>query len=286
MGLELERTEKVINLGFLGTGNMGSAIIKGIYAAASKNSGRLGDYEITLYAYDKDSEKLKTLSEYGVKPCNSEQELGNKCNYILLAVKPQVLADVLSALKPSVTENHVFISICAGISSEFIKEHTHPAVKTAIIMPNTPAMLGYGASAIARDNVISDNDFELAKLIIGCCGLVKEIAMDKMKEIICINGSSPAFIYLFAKGFTDYAKDVGIDENTALQLFAQSLIGSAKMLTDSGMTIEQLIKQVSSPGGTTLAGLDMLYEGRLEETVNSACKACTDRAYELAKAKE
>ena len=272
----------MINLGFLGTGNMGSAIIKGIFAAVSKNGGKLGEHEISLYAYDKDTEKLNALSEYGVKPCNSEQELGNKCGYILLAVKPQVLADALTALKPAVDENHVFISICAGISSEFIKEHTDPNVKTAIVMPNTPAMLGLGASAIARDNAISDNDFEFAKSVMESCGIVKEIPMDKMKEIICINGSSPAFIYLYAKAFIDYAKEVGIDEKAALELFAQSLIGSAKMLTDSGMTADQLIKQVSSPGGTTLAGLDKLYEGNLEETVKNACKACTKRAYELA----
>lgn len=273
----------MINLGFLGTGNMGSAIIKGIYSAASKNNGKLGEYEISLYAYDKDAEKLKALSEYGVKPCESEQDLGNKCNYILLAVKPQVLGDVLSSLKPAVTEKHIFISICAGISSEFIKEKTNSSVKTAIAMPNTPAMLGLGASAVARDDVISDEEFDFAKSVIASCGIVKEIPMDKMKEIICINGSSPAFIYLFAKGFVDYAREVGIDENAALELFAGSLVGSAKMLTDSGMTVEQLIKQVSSPGGTTLAGLDRLYEGKLEETVNKACKACTNRAYELAK---
>lgn len=275
----------MINLGFLGAGNMGSAIIKGIAAAKEANGGKLGAYEVNLFAYDKDAEKLSELEKYGVTPCTDEQDLGNKCSYILLAVKPQVLGDVLSELKPSVTENHVFISICAGISSEFIKENTDPAVKTAVVMPNTPAMLGLGASAIARDNSISDSDFELAKLIIGCCGIVKEIPMDKMKEIICINGSSPAFIYLFAKGFVDYAKEVGIDEKPALELFAQSLVGSAKMLTDSGMTVDQLIKQVSSPGGTTLAGLDKLYEGKLEETVNEACKACTNRAYELAENK-
>ncbi len=272
----------MINLGFLGTGNMGSAIIKGIAAAKEKNGGKLGNYDISLFAYDKDSEKLSALKKYGVTSCTDEQDLGNKCGYILLAVKPQVLGNVLAALKPSVTENHVFISICAGISSEFIKENTNLDVKTAIVMPNTPAMLGLGASAIARDDVISDEEFELAKSVIASCGIVKEIPMDKMKEIICINGSSPAFIYLFAKGFVDYAKEVGIDENAALELFAQSLVGSAKMLIDSGMTVEQLIKQVSSPGGTTLAGLDKLYEGKLDETIKNACKACTNRAYELA----
>lgn len=104
-----------------------------------------------------------------------------------------------------------------------------------------------------------------------------------MKEIIAVNGSSPAFIYLFAKGFVDYAKSVDIDPDAALKLFAQSLVGSAKMLTDSGMTVDELIKQVSSPGGTTIAGLDKLYEGKLTDTVDECCKACTARAYELAK---
>ncbi len=143
-------------------------------------------------------------------------------------------------------------------------------------------MLGVGASAVARDEDISDEEFEFAKKVIGICGLVREIPMDKMKEIICINGSSPAFIYLFAKGFVDYAENVGIDRKTALELFAQSLIGSANMLTDSGMTVDELIKQVSSPGGTTLAGIDKLNEGKLTETVKEACRACTKRAYELA----
>ena len=259
-------------LGFLGAGNMGSAIIKGI---ADSNLCK-------IYAYRRDTEKLRSLEQYNVTPCASEQELTETCNYILLAVKPQVLGGVLDIIKPFVTENHVFISICAGITSDFIKQHTNPAVQTVIVMPNTPAMLGLGASAIARDGSISDEDFAFAKEIIASCGMVKEIPMDKMNEIICINGSSPAFIYLFAKGFIDYAIEAGIEEKTALQLFAQSLIGSAKMLTDSGMTVEQLIKQVSSPGGTTLAGLDKLYTGNLEETVKEACRACTKRAYELA----
>ena len=107
--------------------------------------------------------------------------------------------------------------------------------------------------------------------------------LEKMKEIIAINGSSPAFIYLFAKGFIEYAESVGIDKNAATELFSQSLIGSAKMITDSGYSIDELIKMVSSPGGTTLAGLDRLYEGKLTEVVGNACESCTKRAYELSK---
>lgn len=274
----------MINLGFMGAGNMGFAIMKGIVESAKSGDVKMYSFSrsISLLAYDPDQEKIRRLKELGVTVCSSEGELAEKCDYILLAVKPQVLGDILDKMKPSVKSDHVFISICAGISSDFIKEHTLSEVKTAIVMPNTPAMLGFGASAIARDNVISDDEFDFAKSVMASCGIVKEIPMNKMKEIICINGSSPAFIYLYAKGFIDYAREVGIDEKSALELFAQSLVGSAKMLTDSGMTVEQLIKQVSSPGGTTIAGLDKLYEGKLEETVKNACKACTNRAYELA----
>lgn len=276
----------MINLGFIGAGNMGFAIIKGIVGNGKRDGGEVKEHafsrSISLFSYEPDSGKTERLKQLGVTLCSSENELAEKCSYILLAVKPQVLGNILDKMKPSIKEEHVFISICAGISSEFIKEHTNPAAKTAIVMPNTPAMLGLGASAIARDEVISDEEFDFAKAVIGSCGIVKEIPMSKMKEIICINGSSPAFIYLFAKGFVDYAREVGIDEQSALELFAQSLVGSARMLTDSGMTVEQLIKQVSSPGGTTIAGLEKLYEGKLEEAVKEACRACTGRAYELA----
>ena len=104
-----------------------------------------------------------------------------------------------------------------------------------------------------------------------------------MKEIIAINGSSPAFIYLYAQAFIEYAKSVGIDEFAAKGLFAQALIGSAKMITDSGDDIDTLIQKVSSKGGTTIAGLEKLREGGLSEAVDNCCKACTKRAYELSK---
>lgn len=251
---------------------MGGAIIRGLLSSA---------FSAKLYVYEKDEEKTKPLSALGITVCNSESELVAECDSVLLAVKPQVLSTVLDAAKETVTPDKLIISICAGISAEFIRSHTIPSVKVVTVMPNTPMMLGYGASAMARGDNVGDDDFEFAKAIISSCGIVCEVPSDKMKEVIAVNGSSPAFIYLFAKGFIDYADKVGIDKDAALKLFAQSLIGSAKMLTNSGMTVDELIKQVSSPGGTTLAGLDKLYEGCLTDTVNECCKACTKRAYEL-----
>ena len=258
-------------LGFIGTGNMGSAIINGLAKTG---------FSAEIYAYDKDGEKLAAVPAI---PCGSAPELVALCKYVLLAVKPQVLGAVLDEIKTSVTNETVFISICAGISEQFIRSHTVPDAKVVLVMPNTPMMLGMGASAMSTDDKTTAEEFAFAKSVIESCGIAEVVPIDKMKEIICINGSSPAFIYLFAKGFIDYAASVGIDRAAAEELFTQSLIGSAKMITDSGNTIDELIKMVSSPGGTTLAGLDKLYEGNLTDVVKKCCESCTNRAYELSK---
>lgn len=267
--------ESTINIGFIGAGNMGSAIMKGIKKSVKEN--------IQLYVFDKCVEKAESLKELGVEICADENEVFKKCKYVFLAVKPQVIEDVLDTVAPDVKPENVIISIAAGISDEFICSKTIPEAKVILVMPNTPLLLGEGASALSRNDYVTDEEFSLICNIFATCGKISAISKDKMKEIIAINGSSPAFIYLFAKGFIDYAEKNGITEESAKLLFAQSLIGSAKMITDSGYTIDELIKMVSSPGGTTLAGLDALYEGKLTDIVNDACERCTKRAYELSK---
>lgn len=261
-------------IGFIGTGNMGTAIIKGIAGSSSA-----ADSEI--YAFDIDISKLEALSEYGVKPCSSIAEAVSASDYVFLAVKPQMMEQILNEVKPAMSADKVIISIAAGIDDAYISSKTVDNAKVILVMPNTPLLLGEGASALSRSESVSDDEFNTVINIFSSCGKAAVIPKDKMKEIIAINGSSPAFIYLFAKGFIDYAAKENIDAKTAEILFAQSLIGSAKMITDSGYTIDELIKMVSSPGGTTLAGLDRLYEGKLTETVNNACESCTKRAYEL-----
>ncbi len=263
-------------LGFIGFGNMGSAIVRGV-------NNKLGN--TAVFVYDTDPEKLKGLTHHGATAAGSVGEIAKRCGYIVLAVKPQQLDEVLEEIKKADNKEIVIISICAGISAEYIRKRTFDSAKIVLVMPNTPMMLGKGASAMCKCKNVSDTEFAFAKKIISSCGITETIPEDKMKEIIAINGSSPAFIYIYAKGFMQYAEKVGIDGDAALRLFAQSLIGSAKMMTESGMTIDELIKQVSSPGGTTLAGLQELYDGHLTDTVVKACEACTKRAYELGEKK-
>lgn len=263
-------------VGFIGTGNMGTAIIKGILKSNLSS-------DIEIYATDVDKIKLNKLSVYGVKPLENACEVVKACKFVFLAVKPQMFDELLDSIKDVVCENTVFVSIAAGITAEYIVKKTNPKAHVILVMPNTPLLLGEGATALSMGTDVNDYDFKLICNVFASCGIAEVISADKMKEIIAVNGSSPAFIYLFAKGFIDYAKKQDIDEGTAKKLFAKSLIGSAKMITDSGHTIDELIKMVSSPGGTTLKGLDELYDGKLTQIVDNACVACTKRAYELSK---
>lgn len=263
-------------IGFLGAGNMGTAILKGI-------AGSCLQKEMELYAYNPTVEKVKALASYGVHPCSSEAEVASICQFLFLAIKPQRFDEVLPRVADAVTEETVLISVAAGIGIEYIRKLTKPYAKVILAMPNTPLLLGSGATALASEPPVTEEEFALVQRIFDACGVTAVIEPTQMKEIIAINGSSPAFIYLFAKGFLDYAQQVGISESMAKVLFAQSLIGSAKMITDSGNSIEELIHQVSSPGGTTLAGLDRFYAGNLTDVVKDACESCTKRAYELSK---
>lgn len=264
------------NIGFIGCGNMGFAIMKGILSSeVGKN--------VKLFAFDKYKPAMDKTAALGVNCADSAVDVVKCCKYVFFAIKPQQLDELLDEVADKITPDTVIVSILAGVTDEYYAKRTVNGAKVVLVMPNTPFLLGEGATALSRSDSVTDKEFELVCNIFSSGGLSKVIAKDKMKEIIAINGSSPAFIYLFTKYFVDYAVSVGIDEQTAKELFAKSLIGSAKMITDSGKSLDELIQMVSSKGGTTLAGLEKLREGDLSGTVENCCKACTNRAYELSK---
>ncbi len=261
-------------IGFIGAGNMATAIISGISKA---------NLNVDLYAFDLDRDKIESLSKYSVKPHNTAKELVVNVKYLFLAIKPQNFSQVLADIKDSVTKDIIIISIAAGITGKYISSQLGFDAKIIQVMPNTPLLIGFGATALSRTSLISDDEFNFVQKIFNCAGMTEVVPQDKMNEIIAINGSSPAFIYEFARCFIEYGKSVGIDENICLKLFSQTLVGSAKMITESGYTINELITMVSSKGGTTIAGLVALKQNDLEGTVLNACEKCVERAYELTK---
>lgn len=261
-------------IGFIGTGNMAMAIIGGILKS------RIG---MRLMAYDINSNNYDILLKNGIVLCESPDELVKKCEYVILAIKPQNFPEVLKEIKNSVSEDTVIISIAAGITEEYVSSQIGFVPKFIQVMPNTPLLINSGATALAKGTNVISEEFDFVKSIFSLSGQTEVLPLDKMNETIAINGSSPAFIYLFSKGFLQFAKEQGIDEKIALSLFCASLKGSADMMIESGKSIDELIKTVSSPGGTTIAGLEQLEKNELLKTVNNACKACTKRAYELSK---
>lgn len=216
-----------------------------------------------------------------VHTAGSLAELAQNCSIIFLAVKPQNFAEVLTDLKANVDEHTLFVSIAAGISTRYITDSLGcqcPVIRT---MPNTPLLIGKGATAICRTPNVSDEDFALVQSLFSACGTVTVLDETQMNAVISVNSSSPAYIYLFAKAMMDSAVQQGIDADTALSLICQTFEGSAQMLRQPDLTPETLIKMVSSPGGTTLQALDVLYKSGFEQMIDSAMKACTKRAEEL-----
>ena len=263
-----------MKFGFIGVGNMCSAILDGIVKSGCQKPE-------DIFLFDTDENKCSRFIELGMIFMSSADEVARASDVLFLCVKPQIMPKVLGELSVAVKENAVVVSIAAGVSAKKICDAIKTTNRVIQVMPNTPLMLSEGAVAMSATDSVSGEELEVVEKIFSSCGVCKKIPLDKMNEIIAVNGSSPAFIYLLTKYVCDVAEQNGIDREVAKALFCQSLIGSAKMMTDSGMDIDELIRMVSSPGGTTLEGLSVMRERDVEATVRATFDACTKRAYEL-----
>lgn len=264
-----------LKTGFIGAGNMAGAIISGIL-----KTGCAKPDEIAVT--NRSREKLEKFKGLGVNVFYNSVELAGFSDIIFLAVKPQNYDDVLSVLTGH-THAKVIVSLAPGISAGYLKSLLGDDTKIVRAMPNTPLMLGLGATALSRGDHLSDAEFNAVKHVFEAGGIVQIVPEDKVDAVISVSGSSPAYVYLFAKAVVEGAAEQGIDGDTALKLFAKVLEGSAKMLTDSGYSADELIRMVSSPGGTTLKALEALYENGFENTITEAMRRCSKRAEELSR---
>ena len=164
-------------IGFIGAGNMGSAILRGIAGSDMKP-------EAELFAYNPTEAKVDALADCGVQKCKSAAEVVEKSRYVFLAIKPQKFEEVLPQIADAVTEQTVLVSIAAGIGAEFIRKLTKPFAKVVLAMPNTPLLLGEGATALAKDDSVSDAEFAVVRNIFGSCGMTAVIAPEQMKALL------------------------------------------------------------------------------------------------------
>lgn len=261
-------------IGVIGVGNMANAILNGIKKDKTYN----------IWIYDIDPAKTAAAAEDRVHIAASIPQLAEQSEYILLAVKPQNMADVLHQLGECAAPDAVFVSIAAGVSTVRIRQFLQQEqAKVVRLMPNTPMLLGYGATAACATENVLDSEYAVIEQIFAASGIVRRIPEAQMDAVTSVNGSSPAYLFLFAKAVVAFAQEYGMDADIANSLFCGTLIGSAKMLMDSGMNADQLIKMVSSPGGTTVEALRVFEERGFTETIHEAMQACADRAAALGK---
>ncbi len=265
----------MLKLGFVGAGNMAGAIIDGVTGSGFLKPNELG-------VCDTDGEKLKRFTEMGLKAFQSASELLDECDAALIAVKPQSFPSVASALKAEMSKDKLLISIMAGITADAIFEAAGSPCRLVLAMPNTPVMLGEGATALDAVPPATAKDLAFTRGIFESAGLAVEIPLGKIGEVIPLNGSSPAFFYEMAETLARFGEQNGIPFEASLTLAAKTMLGSARMLLESGKTPHELIDMVCSPGGTTLAAMEALRARGFSGAVEAACGACVRRAKELA----
>jgi pyrroline-5-carboxylate reductase len=234
-----------------------------------------------LLMSDVRSERLEELKRlYGIVVTPDNVTLVRRADVVILAVKPQILGAVLNEIAPA-TPGKLLISVAAGVSTSEIRRHLPPGTRLIRVMPNTPALVLEGATAIARADGLGDGDLDTARQIFEAVGRAVVLDEEMMDAVTGLSGSGPAYIALVVEALADGGVRVGLDRKTAMTLAMQTVLGSARLLIDTGMHPGQLKDMVSSPGGTTIAGIHTLEIGGLRRTLIDAVERATQRSREL-----
>jgi pyrroline-5-carboxylate reductase len=264
-------------IAFIGAGNMGEALIKGLLQAGLVRPE-------DLLATDVRVDRLGYIQKtYGVEVFADNRDATAKAEVLILAVKPQVMEEVLMGLREVVTAKHLFLSIAAGIRTSFIEERFPQPVRVVRIMPNTPALVLTGASAITPGRHATPEDVEIAHQIFQGVGRVVQVEEKLMDTVTGLSGSGPAYIFIVIEALSDAGVRMGLPRDVATVLAAQTVLGAAQMVLETGEHPARLKDMVASPGGTTIAGLQVLEQGRLRGILMEAVEAATKRSLELGK---
>ena len=261
-------------VGFIGTGNMAEALIRGlIHAGVAQKEQILGS--------DPREERCSEMSErYGVRIVPDNLEVAKQAEILVLSVKPQVMAKVLEQVGKQIHPHALVISIAAGIPLAAI-EAKLPQARVIRTMPNTPALVGAGATAIAAGGHATDDDLKAAKRIFDSVGTTVVLEEAQMDAVTGLSGSGPAYIFLIIEALSDAGVKMGLSRHNAQALAAQTVLGSAKLLSETKEHPGRLKDMVTSPGGTAIAGLHTLEAGGLRTTLMNAVEEATRRSREL-----
>ncbi|MGA8943488.1 MAG: pyrroline-5-carboxylate reductase [Thermoactinomyces sp.] len=266
------------SIGFIGAGSMAEAILKGLL------TGKLVNPENVFMVNRQNQIRLNELSQrYGLNLNRQKDDYVARADIVILAVKPKDVIEVLQKWGNRLQNGQIFISVAAGISTELIENYIQNEVSVVRVMPNTSCAVGLSATAISAGKRATDHAIEATREIfsrIGSVVLVNEALMD---TVTGLSGSGPAYIYYLVEALESAGVSAGLHPQTARLLTVQTLLGAAQMLLQSGKDASELRKEVTSPGGTTMAGLKALKEYQVDEAMKMAVFRARDRAGQLGK---
>lgn len=260
-------------IGFIGMGNMGQAILLGALKVFQK--------ENMIFTANTMETKRKIFERTGVEYADSNAECANRCKYLILAVKPQVYDKVLNGIRNMLTREHVIISLAPGKTIDQLKLNLGNDKRIIRVMPNTPAMVGEGMTSIScRKEEFSELELETVEKIFRACGKTEFVDEKLINAVVCASGSSPAFVYMFIEALADGAVRCGMPRKQAYVFAAQAVKGAAAMVLETGEHPGTLKDNVCSPAGTTIEGVAALEEYGMRGAVLKASevvyKKCTE----------
>lgn len=262
-------------LGFLGAGQMARALAKGFVSAGLIDGKEIHAADVYPAAGEAFQEQVPGSATY-----SDNGEVVKSCDVVFLSVKPQNMREVLNGISNAVTTDKLFISIAAGVTIEQLSAWSN-TTRVIRVMPNTPCLVGMGASGFARGEGATDDDAKLVTELLSAVGFATELAESHLDAVTGLSGSGPAFVYQVIEALSDGGVRMGLPREVASQLAASTVRGAAEMVLATGEHPAVLKDRVASPGGTTIAGLQALEQGGLRSTLISAVEAATRRSKEL-----
>jgi len=263
-------------IGFLGAGNMAEALVRGLLETRTCDATR-------LFTSDVSAARLSYMAEtYGIQILTDNSTLARSCNVLVLAVKPQQVSEVIGGLRPALNpDRHVLISIAAGVPTSYLEKASGLPLKVVRVMPNTPAKLRAGATAFCLGRYAGPEEERLAEILFSAVGLSLSTQESLMNAVTALSGSGPAYVFRLCEVMTTAGLDLGLSPQDAERLSIQTILGSARMLAESGQSAVDLRQAVTSKGGTTAAALQSLDAAGFEDMFKTALRAARDRAREL-----
>ncbi|MSU36192.1 MAG: pyrroline-5-carboxylate reductase [Pedosphaera sp.] len=267
----------MLTIGFLGAGQMATALARGFLSAGLVAADRLWASDISPAAREAFARETRATVTA------SNLEVARASSVLVLAVKPDQVTDLLGEIRPAGSAAHLVLSIAAGVPLSRLEAAAWPAARVIRVMPNTPALVGASASAYARGSAATAADVELAQRLLGSVGLALEVKEKLLDAVTGLSGSGPAYVFQIIEALSDGGVAAGLPRDIATRLAAQTLLGAAKMVLETGQHPASLKDAVCSPGGTTIEGVHELEKGGLRATLMNAVRAAAEKSARLGK---